>query len=81
VSNYLTPKQLAERLNVSRSTISRMLAGGELPDPIKTGRRFVRISEVDVELWEALNYPSAVDFRKLKKAKTRFAKRNGRQTS
>ena len=47
----LTIEQLGERLQVSESSIRRMVARGELPRPIKL-HRCRRWLLADLELWE-----------------------------
>lgn len=43
----LSRDELAERFNVSKRTISRMLSAGELPRPVRFGR-LVRWREIDI---------------------------------
>jgi excisionase family DNA binding protein len=53
----LTDRDVAARLNVSRSFVHKLNASGRLPQPVKLGRaRRWRLE--DLKLWEALGCPS-----------------------
>ena len=49
--NVLRRKQLEKQLNLSRSSIYKMIADGTFPKPIKLGRRAVGWRAEDVEKW------------------------------
>jgi len=49
LENYLTPEQVAERLQLSIITVKRWLTAGKLPG-YKVGRQW-RISEQELEEW------------------------------
>ena len=51
--NVLRRKQLENQLNLSRSSIYKMIADGTFPKPIKLGRRAVGWRAEDVEKWLA----------------------------
>ncbi len=71
----VTQSQLAGILSVSRSTVHRMDAAGELPPRIPTKRRLARWAQSDIDLWLSLDCPDAVQFKRLKRDQQRFAKR------
>lgn len=57
----LTDRQLAQRLNVSRSFIHKLAASGRLPGAVKLGRaRRWRADEVAA--WVAAGCPSRADW-------------------
>jgi excisionase family DNA binding protein len=47
--DLLTARELANRLSISLRTLYRMLARGQLPQPIRLGRRHVRWKATDVQ--------------------------------
>lgn len=49
--NVLRLKQLENQLNLSRSSIYKMIADGTFPKPIKLGRRAVGWRAEDIEKW------------------------------
>ena len=49
--NVLRRKQLENQLNLSRSSIYKMIADGTFPKPIKLGRRAVGWRAEDVQEW------------------------------
>lgn len=49
--NGLRRKQLENQLNLSRSSIYKMIADGTFPKPIKLGRRAVGWRAEDVQEW------------------------------
>ena len=49
--NVLRRKQLEKQLNLSRSSIYKMIADGTFPKPIKLGRRAVGWRAEDVQEW------------------------------
>ena len=50
---YISDKQLSERLEVSRQTIWRWVREGNLPKPIKLGSNCTRWKLSEIEAWEA----------------------------
>jgi prophage regulatory protein len=50
---YISDKQLSERLEVSRQTIWRWVREGNLPKPIKLGSNCARWKLSEIEAWEA----------------------------
>ena len=71
----MTITQFADRLGVSRMTLSRMRKSFELPPTIPTSRRFVRWLDSDVDLWFELGCPSTTEFEALKRTKRKFARK------
>jgi excisionase family DNA binding protein len=60
-TRLLTVSDLCERLQLSKRTISRMVAAGDrLPRPVQIGRN-VRWTESDIEEWIAQGCPQAND--------------------
>lgn len=49
---YLRDTDLAERFQVSRSTIWRWTRRGQFPAPVKISDGFVRWRQADVDSWE-----------------------------
>ena len=49
--NVLRRKQLEKQLNLSRSSIYKMIADGTFPKPIRLGRRAVGWRAEDVQEW------------------------------
>ena len=49
--NVLRRKQLENQLNLSRSSIYKMIADGTFPKPIRLGRRAVGWRVEDVQEW------------------------------
>ena len=47
--DLLTAREVANRLSISLRTLYRMLARGQLPRPIRLGRRHVRWKAIDVQ--------------------------------
>jgi len=47
---YLTKKEVATRINVSLSTVNRILIDGKLPF-IRVSPKVVRIQEIDFQKW------------------------------
>lgn len=52
---YLTPSQLARRLNLTRRRLMLWRRDGKGPRAEKWGYRTVRYAIADVEAWEAAN--------------------------
>ncbi|MEJ5342974.1 MAG: helix-turn-helix domain-containing protein [Thermogutta sp.] len=48
-SEFVSPTELAKRLNVSRRTVFRLVSAGRLPQPIRLSKRTVRWQWADVE--------------------------------
>jgi|TARA_Y100000310_G_scaffold268830_1_gene281680 excisionase family DNA binding protein len=48
MDKYLTPREVAEQLNISRETVLRRIRTGKL-NALKIGNRVYRISETDLE--------------------------------
>lgn len=55
--SFLTDRDLAARLNVSRSFVWKLHSQGRLPMPIKLGRA-CRWRLADIEAWERAGCPS-----------------------
>lgn len=53
LAEFVTLPQLAERLGVSRVSISRWVEQGALPRPLRIGRRIVRWRVADLNAWFA----------------------------
>lgn len=49
---YLTYKQVAKRLGVTRQTIYRWIKNGKFPAPVKVGDQTVRFRMKDIERFE-----------------------------
>lgn len=49
----LKAQQVAEKFNVSRSTINRWVEAGRFPRPLRIGEKAVRWREKDLEDFEA----------------------------
>lgn len=49
---WLTAKQLGERLSVSRVTLWRWVKAGQLPEPVSLGPRAKRWRQSEIEAWE-----------------------------
>jgi excisionase family DNA binding protein len=47
----LTVKELCERLQITRSTLTRWVGSGLAPRPILLGARTVRFRAIDVDRW------------------------------
>lgn len=68
-TEFLTPKQVAERLKVSPSTVLRLATAGRFPGSIQVGvgtvrRRGLRIPETAVAAYITANtIPSVEEFR------------------
>jgi len=52
-TRWLSPKALAERLAVNRSTLWRWVRDGKMPPPTEFSPRCVRWREDEIERWEA----------------------------
>ena len=55
----LSPGELAEKLSVSRSTISRFTRTGVLPKPVRLGPATPRWAEPVIDQWHAARAPEA----------------------
>ncbi len=53
--SLLTRRQVAERLNISTSTLSRRVKAGKFPRPVRVGKRRVMWPEADLARWLATN--------------------------
>jgi prophage regulatory protein len=53
MTTFLTPKQVAQRIALSRSSLDRLVAAGEFPRPIKLTERRLAYSADAVERWMA----------------------------
>lgn len=47
--DLLTPDEVAARLGVTRSTVTRWRRDGLLPEPIRIGQNYVRYRKADIE--------------------------------
>jgi len=47
----LTVKELCERLQITRSTLTRWVGSGLAPRPVVLGARTVRFRAIDVDRW------------------------------
>ena len=52
-TEFLSPAELAKRLNVSRRTVFRFVSAGKLPQPLRLSKRTVRWRWADVEAFLA----------------------------
>ncbi len=52
LGRLMTMRQLTEQINLSRSTIHRMVKRGNFPAPLRVGQRAVRWREADVVAWQ-----------------------------
>jgi prophage regulatory protein len=50
---YLTYKQVSERVALARSSITRMVRQGRFPRPVPIGPHHVRFVEEEVSRWQA----------------------------
>ena len=48
---FIRPRQVAEMIGVSRSTLSRMVQEGTFPQPVRITDRSVRFVQEAVEAW------------------------------
>lgn len=53
MSDYLTCRQLCEKIQVTRSTLGRWTAAGLMPAPLRLGSRTVRWPSSVIEAWLA----------------------------
>lgn len=53
LSKFLSDKEVAARLGVSRQTVWRWVREGRFPSPVKIGPAAVRWREAGVMAWEA----------------------------
>ena len=53
ILEFLSPAELAKRLNVSRRTVFRFVSAGKLPQPLRLSKRTVRWRWADVEAFLA----------------------------
>jgi excisionase family DNA binding protein len=57
VHDLLTARQVADRLCISVRTLYRLLAQGELPQPVRYNRKLVRWKSSDIDRYIALLQP------------------------
>ncbi len=50
-TRLLTPKAVCERTSLSRSSLDRLVAAGEFPQPIRITERRLAYSSASVEAW------------------------------
>lgn len=50
-SEFVSPAEVAKRLNVSRRTLFRLVSAGRLPQPIRLTKRTVRWDWQTVQEW------------------------------
>ena len=53
--SMLTRSELARRLGVNTRTVRRMVLAGDLPEPVKMGRRTVRWNREDIEVFLSMS--------------------------
>lgn len=50
-TEFLTPREVADRLRISEQTVRRLLCGGELPGGVRAGKKAWRISAVALKAY------------------------------
>ena len=50
-TKLLTPKAVCERTSLSRSSLDRLVASGEFPQPIRITERRLAYRAHDVQMW------------------------------
>jgi len=52
IKQYLTYEQVAERVALARSTLTRMVRLGQFPRPVKIGAHHVRFIADEIAEWQ-----------------------------